>query len=314
MIGFTPYFHPITVVMVDDNVRFMESLSFGLHAVQVNFKLFGSAKEALAWINVKRSAPTIVDDEDEGALPSFRTRMFNASRFDDVAIVIVDYDMPEMSGLEFCKEIENSQIKKIMLTGVAGENIAIQAFNDDLIDRFIVKQDAQALEKVTENIEILQRDYFKNQTAYLQQSEIIHIYFSFMEEPAFHLLFDKIFTQGDYVEYYVDTIPGGVWLLKANGDSDFLAVHSENICADQLAIARDQGAPAELLAALSKSDVITCFSDKGYYSEQCKEWQSALHQASLFEGNRKNYRYALVRGLSPDDQMSLLSFNAYLDL
>ena len=313
MIDFPPCFHPTTVVLVDDNVRFMESLSFGLHALQVNFKLFGSAKEALVWINANNSAVASLEDDDmdEGALPSFKKRLFSPLRFEEVTMVIVDYDMPEMSGLEFCKGIQNAQIKKIMLTGVAGENIAIQAFNEDIIDRFIVKQDAQALEKVIENVEMLQRDYFNAKATYLQQNQMVHSYFPFLEEAAFRLVFDDIFNQGDYVEYYVDTIPGGIWLVKANGDSNFLAVQSESLCADQLVVARDQGAPAELLQALSSDDIVTCFPDKGFYAPECEQWQSALHQASICEGDQQNYRYALVQGLSPDGD--IFSFNAFLD-
>ena len=316
MIDFPPCFHPTTVVLVDDNVRFMESLSFGLHSLDVNFKLFGSAKEALEWMNASRSSAEVSTgvDTDEGALPSFKQHMFDATRFDEVTIVVVDYDMPEMSGLDFCKGIQNPQVKKIMLTGVAGENIAIQAFNDDAIDRFIVKQDAQALEKVMENIALLQRDYFNSKTANLQQHQIIHSYFPFLEEAAFRVVFDELFHQGRYIEYYVDTIPGGVWLIKGNGDTDFLAVQSEGLCADQLVVARDQEAPAELLEALDNEDVIACFPSGGYYSPDCTQWQSALHQASVCEGDEQNYRYALVQGLSPERSGSeLLSFHAFLD-
>lgn len=313
MIDFPPCFHPTTVVLVDDNVRFMESLSFGLHSLQVNFKLFGSAKEALLWINANNSAVPFSEllNSDEEVLPSFKQRMFSPARFEEVAIVIVDYDMPEMSGLEFCKGLQDGQIKKIMLTGVAGENIAIEAFNEDVIDRFIVKQDALALEKVIGNVEILQRDYFNAKAAYLQQDQMVHSYFPFLEEPAFRVLFDEFFNQGNYVEYYVDTIPGGIWLLKGNGDTDFLAVQSESLCADQLVVARDQGAPEALLEALAKDDVVTYFPDKGFYSPDCQQWQSALHQASVCEGDQQNYRYALVKGLSPDGDM--MSFNAFLD-
>ena len=316
MINFTPYFHPTTVVLVDDNVRFMESLSFGLHALNVNFKLFGSAKEALAWIDGSKSyAPVLEDiDSDVGLLPSFKDRIFDGSRFDEITIVVVDYDMPEMSGLKFCKGLKKPEIKKIMLTGVAGENIAIQAFNEDVIDRFIVKQDAHALEKVIESIDALQQDYFKNRTFYLQQTSVIHSYFPFMEEAGFSEIFDDIFIQGDYVEYYVDSSPGGIWLLKGNGDIDFLAIQSEDLCADQLVVARDRQAPTELLEALEKDDVIACFADGGYYLPDYIDWQSALHKASRYEGDKQNYRYALVQALSPakgaDD---LLSFHDFLD-
>lgn len=312
----TPYFHPTTVVLVDDHVRFMENFRFGLHAVQVNFKLFSSVQEALTWIN-EINPPSFFPEEidmEENTLPSFKERMFDPARFDELAVVIVDYDMPEMNGITFCQAIHNKQIRKIMLTGVADEKIALHAFNNDTIDRFIIKQDAEALEKVAESINILQQNYFGNQAVYLQQNKTIHDYLSFMDEAAFKTIFDEVFSQGGYIEYYVDTTPDGVWLVKANGDTDFLAVQDEDLFADQLLVARDQSAPAGLLKALSRDDIVTCFQHGGYYTPACSDWQSSLHQASIFEGNQQNYRYALVKGLSPDDGTTkLLSFNTFLD-
>ena len=74
--------------------------------------------------------PNEYDDEnplkkiDYSKLSNF---IYQKDRFNDISIAIVDYSMPKMNGVEFCKKISNSRVKKIMLTGNAGYEIGIQS-------------------------------------------------------------------------------------------------------------------------------------------------------------------------------------------
>jgi CheY-like chemotaxis protein len=67
--------------------------------------------------------------------------IYNPRRYEEISTVIVDYDMPSMKGLEFCEKLQNPYIRKILYTGVAGEGLAIEAFNKGLIDGYIRKGD-----------------------------------------------------------------------------------------------------------------------------------------------------------------------------
>ena len=56
-------------------------------------------------------------------------QIYNSERFAQISVVITDYAMPEMDGVDFLRQIKHSEIKRILLTGVADEKIAVKAFN-----------------------------------------------------------------------------------------------------------------------------------------------------------------------------------------
>ena len=51
-----------------------------------------------------------------------------------------------MNGLEFCRNIQNLPIRKIMLTGRADTKLAVEAFNQKIIDKFLLKDVAEEIE------------------------------------------------------------------------------------------------------------------------------------------------------------------------
>jgi len=68
-----------------------------------------------------------------------------------IALVISDMNMPEMDGIEFLSKVKkiNPTITRIMLTGKADLNVAIQAVNEGSIFRFLTKPTTpEALERI----------------------------------------------------------------------------------------------------------------------------------------------------------------------
>ena len=65
----------------------------------------------------------------------------NLLRGEDFDLIIADYLMPEMKGLEFLRKVRNIQpdAMRIMLTGHADLEIVIAAINDGAIFRFLTK-------------------------------------------------------------------------------------------------------------------------------------------------------------------------------
>jgi response regulator RpfG family c-di-GMP phosphodiesterase len=59
----------------------------------------------------------------------------------DVAIAIIDYTMPKMTGLELCKRIQEIAPKtiKIMLTGESDVRILLSGFKEAGLHRYLVK-------------------------------------------------------------------------------------------------------------------------------------------------------------------------------
>ncbi|MGS5085212.1 response regulator [Hydrogenophaga sp. A37] len=66
----------------------------------------------------------------------------NPARYQLAHTCVVDYAMPGTDGLKVLKTLLDWPGSRILLTGQADEQIAIQAFNQGLIDQFIAKQTA----------------------------------------------------------------------------------------------------------------------------------------------------------------------------
>lgn len=93
---------------------------------------------------------------------SIHKMMYIPDRFAEISVAVIDYAMPAMNGLEFCAATSDLPMKKIILTGQAGHSTAVRAFNEKLIDRFIMKGEYGFLKTLREAIHNLQRDYFSD--------------------------------------------------------------------------------------------------------------------------------------------------------
>lgn len=99
-----------------------------------------------------------------------KKQIYNPDRFKYTAIAIVDYDMPRKNGLEFIQELNDPQIKVIMLTGKATPDTVIKAFNDKKIHRYVSKGDTDSLQKVSQYVNELQVDFFCDFSAFILDS------------------------------------------------------------------------------------------------------------------------------------------------
>ena len=201
-----PYFHPTTAIFVDDNADFLQSLVLHLPGA-LAYQTFASPERALARINQRPAQPPLYarcfsqlrrgDDQDDAQrlihldLNLIEQEVSNAERFREVSVVIVDYDMPAMSGLTFVRQIKDPQVKKILLTGVADEKIAVKAFNEGLIDRFIRKHEPDAIQILNRSIVELERAYFADVSRMLLNSLLLQSP-SFLTEPQFETLFAQL--------------------------------------------------------------------------------------------------------------------------
>ena len=69
--------------------------------------------------------------------------------------------MPSINGIEFCQKIAHLPILKIMLTGHADFQIAVDAFNKGIIDKFLVKDTPFMLEEIIKEVDAMQDNFFE---------------------------------------------------------------------------------------------------------------------------------------------------------
>jgi CheY-like chemotaxis protein len=220
--------------------------------------------------------------------------------------------MPDIDGLEVCRRIGKGPIRKILLTGKADEIIAVQAFNEGLIDRFILKQDPDVIPKLLRAIGDMQLLYMW-QVERMMEDALDVGQLHFLRDPFFAVFFEKIRSNCRAVEYYLRTSPDGMLLLDANGGATLLLVSSEENLRVQFDVAYDNAAPADLLDALQRREVVPYFwRSRGIYTEQYANWRQHVYPAVICNGLQRYYcaRVEKPSGLLLAD---VLVYREYLD-
>ncbi|ODN42864.1 response regulator [Piscirickettsia litoralis] len=300
--NFPCYYHPTQVLFVDDSPGFLAAmeLSYGhkLDTVQERNPLNAldlinsqsSACSALSYLASKDQAVLIDDDSDQiedaakfqlqlnlRELPSFLQQQ-NMNR--PVAVVVVDYDMPEMNGLDFVRAIKNNRIKKIMLTAKADQDIAIEAFNDGLIDQFIYKTDRRLQEKLFSVIQELTNVYFDDLSENIRN--IVKL-----DNSTCNLLQDKKYiNQLNMVKeqlgtfcYHLYDQHGSYQFLDAKGQKTIVLVENKEGFLEKLALLESIEAPGELIDAVKSRKKLLFIERESCYHRPAEEWDKYLHDA-----------------------------------
>jgi len=307
--GIRPFYFPTTVAIVDDSPDFLANLSLNLDPM-LAFRVFNSPSATLAALNSEHaSAPgperffSVYQQREEHSfdhhvidlnMSRIHREVFNEKRFERYSVVVVDYDMPEIDGLEFCRRLEHLPMRKVLLTGKANEKLAVQAFNEGIINRFIPKQDPGAMTLLQGTIREMQEDYFQD-IGRLMEGALNIGPLHFLRDPFFTELFRKICAELKIVEFYLCSSPDGIVLLDGDGVVTLLLVCSDETMRMHYEVAFDNAAPVELLDKLIKGTIVPYFwRSRGLYSRQYFDWPSYVHPAQECNGLQR-YRYALVQ-------------------
>jgi CheY-like chemotaxis protein len=323
-----PFFFPTTVAFVDDSGDFLANLSLQLDPL-LAFRLFQSPIDALATLNSSgiQSSPSVkslfslYEGRDEFDLrrqivdvdlDMIHREIHDDKRFDQISVVVIDYDMPQMNGVEFCRQLKNPLVRRILLTGKADERVAVEAFNEGLIDRFIRKQEPNAIDSLNQVIREMQPHYFSQIGRMLAGALAIGLY-RFLKDPRFAECFNKLSDQLNIVEYYLSCAPGGMLMLDATGTSYLLLVQNEEQFRATHEIAYDQQAPDELLKTLRSGDAMPYFwKTQGNYSSIYEDWRGCLHPATKIQGDEW-YAYTVVENPKGFNLKHVLFYADYLD-
>jgi CheY-like chemotaxis protein len=304
-----PYYHPTTTAIIDDSPDFLANLGLNLDS-SLAYRIFESpltALTALGSVDANAVGPERFFTMYEGREPPscdhhvidlniarIYREVFNDKRFQRFSVVVVDYDMPEMDGLELCRRISQSPARKILLTGKADEKIAVQAFNEGIIDRYIPKQDPNLASVLREAISDMQTVYFANVERMMEDALAIGP-LHFLRDPFFAELFRKLSADMNIVEFYLCSSPEAMLMIDAQGASTKLLVCNDAMMQLHYQVAFDNAAPPELLDALSKGSVVPYFwRSRGLYTPQyASSWKDYVFPSSECNGLQR-YRYALA--------------------
>lgn len=319
-----PFYHPTTTLLIEDDQAFLESWSFRF---EHSFICETSARPEQAIEQVReRSRPLlkthdlvhtniVIPDSAPGEVAlqicaaNIASIPLIAHRFAMVSVLIVDYAMPGMNGIDVCKALNDVPVRKILLTGKATQDIAVTAFNDRLIDRFLVKQDPDLSRRLKAEVSALQRDYFWELAgpvgALLHSDDT-----AFLRDRGFAAWFDQFCSSKGVVEHYVTVNPTGVIVVDQAGSRTVVHVHSVERQRSQMESAHDDEAPAALLERLAAAEAISWFpTPYGYYEPRfAKNWENFVFPATAVS---PNFVVAVRPQIEGEEQAVPLSYTAY---
>jgi CheY-like chemotaxis protein len=315
---------PTTVLMIDDNVEFLKSVAIGLPAEAATYNFYSDPRTALKLINEKYKSSEVahglvnlIDEEefehktlDVNVRDIYRI-MYNRARFQQISTVVVDFHMPGMDGIEFCKSIKNPNIQKILLTSIVDESKAIQVLNDGLINTFIRKQSPNIMEQLSQALDQAHNRYFSNLSQIVQQVISFSPEESALSDPAFVELFYRICKEFNAVEYYLTEFLGSFVFLDAEGNHYGLFTRIK----DQLDFYCDskqaEHAPSEVIKTLKTGAQILCYhSESNRTLPDGRVWEQYLFDAQKIKGHNE-YFCAYGPGMCDIRKDNVLSFNEY---
>ena len=322
----SPYFHPTTVVLVDDNEAFLHSLTLEMPA-SMAFHGFTSPEAALDFLNEPNELPPLVDrcftlerSHDTQAvihldLGLIEQEINHLQRFRRVSVVLVDYAMPSVDGLEFCERLLDPYPRRAMLTGVADEKLAVEAFNAGLIHRYIPKHKATAVEAVIAFIAELEREYFNQYLARLRTALTINPP-GFLVDPEVAVHVQQLLQDERVAEYYLVTDPPGFLMLRSNGSVLRLVLLDDSSRRQQIELVRHFDAPADIRRGIENGELIGLFSGESpadYFGEEPYPWAEKVVPARRLNGTA-GWLEAVVRDAATDIDFdpAASSYDAYL--
>ena len=328
-----PYYHPTSVIIVDDDALLVQSIAGLMQSIGQTYNAFDNPQKALDFVLAQNHKfPT--NDDFFSAYPeifniselqrgdlliklktsSFMNVLNNSDRFSQISVAIVDYDMPDMTGIDFCRKLSELPLKKIILTGRASQKQAVNAFNERIIDCFFNKQEQHLEDKLLQEVVKLQKDFFSHNTetlklaCSLQQTE-------FIIDSAFHNVLMPIISENGIVEYYLNTHPPGLLMFNADGQPRLVLVYDEQRLQAHYEIAQEAGAPTEVLNKISSQKFIPLFPTKsGYYEPYVGNiWQKYFWPMQRISGQKDWY----VSDIIDEDFLqygleNMVSYQSYL--
>jgi len=217
-------------------------------------------------------------------------------RFNRLSVVVVDYSMPGLNGLQFCEQIKDPQIGKVLLTGVADEKMAVEAFNAGIIDRFISKSHPQASEHIREFSRDMQHAYFRQQTQQMHQTLRLAGPL-FLDDQSVTSWVRQQMLRRNFCEYYMVSDPPGLLMVTPEGQLQQIIVLSEAQCDAQASYAEQQGAPKKVVDRLRDQSHVGFFLEDpaSYGGGEKYPWTELLHRATVLGTAQEKWLVALVK-------------------
>ncbi len=304
------FYHPTTVLLAGDNVEFLETLKVFLSDSFDHVLKKECPFKALEILNKTSFKKRFYEDcfyypEEEKYenhslsvnFPNIHKEAYNPDRFKEISTVVVDCYMPTMSGIEFCQQIANPHVKKILLINEADERTAIDAFNQGLIDAYIKKQQSDFSEILEKLLRKFQKTYFshhsrKIEAVFSPEDQENAPFFSYEFKNYFH----KVCESQKITEYYLLEKMGSFLCLDANGNHGVLAITATDEIIPILESKEAESADPKVIECLKNETHLLYYKqDQNIALPPGYVWKNYLFEAELLKTQDKTFLCSFVQ-------------------
>lgn len=240
------------MLLVDDDSYLLRDLCDFLPKSH-SFKTFTNP---IAGLNYVKTLPQAKAGEKEFLFNDFKSAKFESM----TSVIVVDYSMEPINGLEFCEKLDNTTAKRIMLTSHATKDLAIQAFNNKLIDVFLLKTESDMLDNLAKAINKCTIDFFKDISVGIEGFNSKHNPLSCSHFSQFFLDFcisNKIQSHCCFHDFY------NILLKDIHGKEIFMAIYDNEHLEDLLCSEQAESAELHVIDQIKNRQAAPCFKDTG---------------------------------------------------
>jgi len=300
--------YPVTIVWIDDDLLFLKTIKRTL-GKYCSIKTFNDPEEGIQFIKsyspflskIKflractehESYDTLSHMPVDLNIKKLSELFLNTDRYDEISILVVDYKMPGMDGIEVCRFLKNFQMKKILLTGEADHPKAVNAFNEGIIDRYIRKDTQNLSDQIKEHINSLNQQYFYENTrlllSHLEVEQRLPV-----SDPVFISFFNKLCEERKIKEYYLIDKYGSFCIVDEDKNIFYLIIHTEKTLNTFVEVYRDAKWAQDLLEKTKRHELVPFFGiNREAWEVNENEWDSCFYKPYVLDG--ENQRYFIIQ-------------------
>lgn len=316
------FLHPTRIIFLDDNIEYLKNLSLHLPYDLFLFKFYNDPQQALDNILTDFSPKTNTHWNIQNPnqldsclieidIPSLYKQCYDSKRFSALSTIVVDYEMPNMDGLEFLQQINIPGVQKILLTGEAGTDIAIEALNNNLIHQYIPKHSLDLESQLLNLLKKSQFNYFRNLSLSTIDALSCQQEPFALEEKEFEDFFQEIIKSHNVIEYFLLDPVGSFFMLTASEEIFILYTQNEDQAESYYLDIKDL--PSMCFTNKEKDAIknrkkILCFHS---FNNHCfpdpTNWKRYFNKANTIKGN--NTFYCSIKKIDPDLDSELKEIN-----
>lgn len=300
------FYHPTTTVIIDDNKSFLKTITLLFTTSKIH--TFEDPLIALAFLNkylrptlslkkpLQASDPELYAIEEYQVnvnLMSFSSIINNPERFEEIAVIIVDYHMSGIDGIELCKRLKGHRYKIVLITADEDRGLAVDELNNGTIDFYLMKNDPNFNKKLNEIVAKMQKAYFHELSKSVVET-LMDDKNSILSLPTFPSFLNNFIENNRIAEYYLIDPTGSFLMLDSTGKVHWLIIKRDEDLNGFLDLATDSQAPTTVLNALEARTMIPFFATKNEMSQvEGKHWESFIYP-SKHVPDIDNFYYAHI--------------------